>query len=160
MKKMFLGLLDAGLFERSFCREITAHAMHSWTRRRRGRTKKSPGQRRAVKAGCGTQKELAQERRATGDVSAYKIRVVPLQFYWPHHGAAGDAVAEAGSKSLHLILNPAHDFRRVSVVPVRHMAIAPSGMLSRRRARRVKQTGLGKQHEWTLRDLSIPWETL
>lgn len=86
-------------------------------------------------------KKLAQIQRAACNVSANEISVHRFEAGGRENAPGEDEIAESGGKTLNLSFDSRkHIFLRA----VGDMAVSPGCVLARRRASRIKQTGLGK----------------
>src|SRR5947207_725992 len=131
-------------------RQVTAHAVGTWARRRRGGAEVEPRQRRGVAAPRG---ELREQVRPARDVAADEIRVFALEVSGRARAAREDAVAKAGREALDLLL----DCRtHVDGRAVRDVAVRPGRVLAGRGTGVVEETLLREQDEGPLRVASFP----
>src|SRR5262249_22216768 len=125
-------------------RKVATHPVYANAGRRGCRADVQPLARRAVPAERGANEHLAQIHDAHRDVAADEVGIAPLEVRGRDDVARQYAIAEAGSEALDL---PFDGGEHVDSGSSRHVTVAPRGVTSRGRARRIEQRMLREEDE-------------
>src|ERR1700691_5817428 len=124
---------------------IAAHAMHSSSGRSGRGANVNISRRSGVMSPRRSKQKLTNVSRAASDISSYEVRVHALKIGRRKNAPRQNAIAEAGSEPINLILQFLKHTHRGAVG---HMTISPRRMFTRGSACAVEKTGLGQQNEW------------
>src|SRR5271154_5190042 len=132
-------LLESRSAQRQPRRMVAAHAVNSSTGRGGRRAEIKIRRRGRVLADTWPKEHLPHRHRSSADVAADQVGIPRLQAGRCRNMPGEHAIPKARSEALDLIFNP---LRHIYSRPIRHMAVSPRNVFTRRSARRVEETGL------------------
>src|ERR1700691_2893150 len=120
---------------------IATHAMHSPSGRSRRGANVNISRRSGIMPPRRSKQKLTNVGRAATNISSYEVRVHALKIGRRKNAPRQNAVAEAGSEPINLILQ---FLKHTHGGAVGHMTICPRRMFTRRSPCAVEKTGLGQ----------------
>lgn len=100
---------------------------------------------------CRSKQQLTNVHSPASDIASYEVRVHALKIGRRKNAPRQNAVAEAGSETINLILQ---FLQHVYFRSMRHMTIGPRHVFARWSPGVIEETGLGQQNERTVGVLS------